>query len=285
MAGALRPVVVLMVIASALLVADGVLDGVHPGGRAWLNDTYHGLGWSSYVFAALNLIVAVLVARGSERSLVGRIGLSGFFLVERPLSAFLLGPKPVSSVAVHAATAVIELIILLGALRVWRLGRTFADDDVSEMFSMSAGSPMVAAVAARSDEPATPKASATWLIGLLALALAGVLVADGALQGFLPGGKVWGFGPDTIGWTSYVLAIAVLSVSARAVRGTAAALRIQLALSLLLFIERAFSPFVVPLEPGSGLALHALAAFLALALASAGAMRGARVRPSALEVA
>ena len=72
----------------------------------------------------------------------------------------------------HAATAVIELIILLGALRVWRLGRTFADDDVSEMFSMSAGSPMVAAVAARSDEPATPKASATWLIGLLALALA-----------------------------------------------------------------------------------------------------------------
>ncbi len=288
MAGALRPVVVLMAIASALLVADGVMDGVYPGGRAWLNGAYHGFGWTAYLFAALNLLVALMVARGSERSLIARIGLSGFFLVERPLTAFVLSPpaKDPAAIGVHAATVLVELVILLGALRVWRLGRAFADEDVSEMFSMSAGSPMVAAVAARSEQPAA-KASSAWVVGLLALALAGVLVADAALQRFLPGGRVWGFAAETIGWTSYVLAIAVLSVAARAVRGTLSALRLQLALALLLFLERAFSPFVVPLEPGSGLVLHAFAAFfaLALALASVGVMRDAPVRARALEVA
>ncbi len=35
MAGALRPVVLLMLVASVLFVAAGVLDGAYPGGPAW----------------------------------------------------------------------------------------------------------------------------------------------------------------------------------------------------------------------------------------------------------
>ncbi|MBM4420867.1 MAG: hypothetical protein FJ034_04665, partial [Chloroflexi bacterium] len=134
----MRPVALLMVLATVLLVLDGVVDGVRPGGDAWLNDVYHGLGWTSYLFAVVNLLVALLVARGSERTLLARVGLSGFFLVERPVTAFLLGPKPIESVIIHAATAVVELVILLGALRVWRLGRSFEDEDVSALFSVGA---------------------------------------------------------------------------------------------------------------------------------------------------
>ena len=85
MAGAMRPVVLLMLLASVLFVVDGVLDGVYPGGPAWFTGKYQNLAEISYVFAILNTVVAYLVARGSERSLMARIGLSAFFLVERPL--------------------------------------------------------------------------------------------------------------------------------------------------------------------------------------------------------
>src|SRR2546430_948165 len=115
MARAVRPVVLLMLLATLLLIADGYTDGVYPGGVAWFNNVYHGVGWTSYALAAINLVVAVMIARGSERGLVGRVGLSGFFLVERPLTAFILGAKPQVSIALHAATAVVELVILLGA--------------------------------------------------------------------------------------------------------------------------------------------------------------------------
>src|SRR2546426_3503642 len=70
-----------------------------------------------------------MVAGGSERSLMARIGLSVVFLIERPATAFVLGPKPIESVITHLATAAIELVILATALRVWRLGHTFADPD------------------------------------------------------------------------------------------------------------------------------------------------------------
>src|SRR2546426_11324779 len=70
-----------------------------------------------------------MVAGGSERSLMARIGLSVVFLIERPATAFVLGPKPIESVITHLATAVIELVILATALRVWRLGHSFADAD------------------------------------------------------------------------------------------------------------------------------------------------------------
>lgn len=275
MAGALRPVVALMVLASVLLVADGLLDGVWPGGDAWRSDAYHGLGWSPYAFALLNLVAAVFVARGSERGLVGRIGLSGFLLVERPLSAFLLGPKPPEAVAVHAATALVELVILLSGLRVWRLGRSLGDADLVAILGGGAGKP---------PPPGAPvlrvewrvAARASWAVGLLAFLLAAVLVADGALAGYVPGGKSWGTTVDSAGWVEYLYAVGVLSVASRAVRGGVPTLRLLFALALALFLERAFSPFLLPIPSASALALHALAAFtaLALALAAVGALRG-----------
>ena len=69
MAGALRPVVLLMLLASVLFVVDGFFDGVYPGGQAWFTGKYDNLAEISYVFAILNTVVAIMVARGSERSL------------------------------------------------------------------------------------------------------------------------------------------------------------------------------------------------------------------------
>ncbi|TMC76565.1 MAG: hypothetical protein E6J15_05345, partial [Chloroflexi bacterium] len=86
MAGALRPVVLLMLFASILFVVDGVFDGVYPGGPAWFTGRYNNLAEISYVFAIINTVVAIMVARGSERSLQSRIGLSVFFLIERPIT-------------------------------------------------------------------------------------------------------------------------------------------------------------------------------------------------------
>lgn len=49
MAGALRPAVVLILLASVLFVVDGYLDGVYPGGPHGSIDAYSGLGWTSYL--------------------------------------------------------------------------------------------------------------------------------------------------------------------------------------------------------------------------------------------
>ena len=139
MAGALRPVVLLMLFASLLFVVDGFFDGVYPGGPAWFTGRYNNLAEISYIFAIVNTVVAVMVARGSERSLQSRIGLSVFFLIERPVTAFALGPKPVESIVTHLATAGVELLILVTALRVWRLGNTAPDVDT--LFSLESSSP------------------------------------------------------------------------------------------------------------------------------------------------
>ena len=276
MAGPLRPVVGLMILASLLLVADGVLDGAYPGGAAWLNGAYHGLGWTPYAFAAVNLIAAILVARGSEGGLVGRIGLSGFFLVERPLTAFLLGPKPTPAVAVHAATALVELVILLGGLRVWRLGRSFGDADLAAMFASHADP---ASAVAETAAPAPMTARASFAVGLLALCLTVIFIVDGVRADYIPGGRPWGTALDSSGWIVYLFGVAVLSVAARAVQGGALMLRLLFVLALALFLERAFSPFVLLVTSVEALALHVLAAFtaLALALAAVAALRRARI--------
>src|SRR5438309_2914938 len=131
-AGALRPVVILMLLASVLFVAAGVLDGVYPGGAGWdLSD----IAAVSYVFAIVNTVVAVLVARGSERSLALRMGLSLFFVFERPASALLFA-KTAPSIAVHLATAVVELIILVTAVRVWRLGHSLEGGEMDSLFAL-----------------------------------------------------------------------------------------------------------------------------------------------------
>jgi hypothetical protein len=274
MAGALRPVVLLMLVASVLFVVDGVLDGVYPGGPAWFTGKYQNLAEVAYVFAILNTLVAYLVARGSERSLVARIGLSAFFLVERPLTAFILGPKELPAVIVHLATAAVELVILVSAVRVWRLGHSIGEDEMSSLFGLQSSLPMPVPASDR-DEPSPRQGSpglprkTAWLLGIITIVLAAVLVADGLVSGFGPGGRDWGLSGDASGWLVYLFAVVVLTVAARAVHGGTLALRLLLATALLFVIERSFSPFALRVVDPIALVLHELAAFVALALALA----------------
>jgi hypothetical protein len=267
-----------MLLASVLFVVDGVLDGVYPGGPAWFTGKYNNLAEIAYVFAILNTVVAIMVARGSERSLQSRIGLSVFFLIERPVTAFALGPKPVESVVTHLATAGVELLILVTALRVWRLGN--AAPDVDALFSLEGSSPTSAkpeqdADAARG-RTSTVASRNAWLIGGVTLALALALVADGLYEGYVPGGKAWTTSSDGSGWIVYVFAVVVLAVAARAVHGTKIALRALIGIALILFIERSFTPFSMREQDPIVLALHAVGAFvsLAVALVTASVIRG-----------
>ena len=281
MAGALRPVVLLMLVASALFVVDGILDGVYPGGPAWFTGRYQNLAEIAYIFAILNTLVAYLVARGSERSLIARIGLSAFFVVERPLTAFILGPKELPAVIVHLATAVLELVILVTAVRVWRLGHSIGEAEMSSLFGLQSSSPMPVPAddqdepSPRQSSPGLPQKTA-WMLGIITIVLAAVLVADGIVSGFVPGGHEWGLSGDASGWLVYLFAVVVLTVAARAVHGGTLALRLLLATALLFVIERAFSPFALRVVDPIALVLHELAAFvaLALALACASAIRG-----------
>ena len=283
MAGALRPVVLLMLVASVLFVVDGVLDGVYPGGPAWFTGRYQNLAEIAYIFAILNTLVAYLVARGSERSLIARIGLSAFFVVERPLTAFILGPKELPAVIVHVATAVVELVILVTAVRVWRLGHSIGEAEMSSLFGLQSSSPMPVPAddedepSPRQSSPGLPQKTA-WLLGIITLVLAVVLVADGIVSGFVPGGREWGLSGDASGWLVYLFAAVALIVAARAVHGGTLALRLLLATALLFVVERAFSPFALRVVDPIALVLHELAAFvaLALALACASAIRGRR---------
>jgi len=280
-AGALRPVVLLMLFASLLFMIDGLFDGVYPGGPAWFTGRYENLAEIAYVFAILNTVVALMVARGSERGLQSRIALSVFFIIERPLTAFVLGPKPIESVVTHFATAGVELVILLTALRVWRLGHSLAAGDVDMLLSLESLTP-----APPPDEAAARAGSArgrrrlitarsAWLIGGITLGLATVLVADGLYEGFVPGGRVWSASGDDSGWLVYLFAAVALIVAVRAVYGGKLAMRALIAIALILFVERSFSPFVLREQDPVALGLHAVAAFvsLALALATAGAIR------------
>ena len=283
MAGALRPVVLLMLVASALFVVDGILDGVYPGGPAWFTGRYQNLAEIAYVFAILNTLVAYLVARGSERSLIARIGLSAFFVVERPLTAFILGPKELPAVIVHLATAVVELVILVTAVRVWRLGHSIGEAEMSSLFGLQSPSPTLAPAddqdepSPRQSSPGLPQKTA-WMLGIITIVLAAVLVTDGVVSGFVPGGRDWGLSGDASGWLVYLFAVVVLTVAARAVHGGTLALRLLLATALLFVVERAFSPFALRVVDPIALVLHELAAFvaLALALACASAIRGRR---------
>jgi hypothetical protein len=267
-----------MLFASVLFVVDGVLDGVYPGGPAWFTGRYNNLAEISYVFAILNTVVAIMVARGSERSLQSRIGLSVFFLIERPITAFALGPKPVESIITHFATAGVELLILVTALRVWRLGN--AAPDVDTLFSLEGPSPTSAkperdADAARGRTGTVANRNA-WLIGGATLALALALVADGLYEGYTPGGKAWTTSTDGSGWIVYVFAAVALAVAARAVHRAKLALRALIGIALILFIERSFTPFSMREQDPIVLALHAVGAFasLAVALVTASVIRG-----------
>lgn len=278
MARALRPVVVLMLVASALFVAAGLLDGVYPGGRTW---PPFDLAAISYLFAVVNTFVAILVARGSEKSLALRMALSLFFVFERPASALLVSGKSTPSIAVHLLTALVELVILASAIRVWRLGHSVQSAELEDLLSLETTS---APAPAERDEPAEDAAGlsprSAWLIGGTTLLLAAVLVADGLIGGFVPGGREWGLSGESSGWLVYLFAVVLLTIATRAVHGGRVALRLLTAAALLFFVERAFSPFALRIFDPVALGLHALAAFIALAvaLAATSALRGGRGR-------
>jgi len=277
-AGALRPVVLLMLFASVLFVVDGFFDGVYPGGPAWFTGRYNNLAEISYLFAIVNTVVAIMVARGSERSLQSRIGLSVFFLIERPITAFVLGPKPVESIVTHFATAGVELLILITALRVWRLGN--AAPDVDTLFALEGSTPAAARPERDAEAPRRGVAAITtrnsWVIGGVAIVLAVVLVADGIYEGYVPDGKTWTTSLDGSGWIVYLFAAVVLSIALRAVHGPKLALRALIGIALILFLEQSFTPFSMHEQDPIVLGLHALGAFasLALALVTAAAIRG-----------
>lgn len=161
MAGALRPAVLFILLASVLFVVDGYLDGVYPGGAHGSLESYSGLGWTSYLFAVANAIVAIAIARGSERMLALRIGLAAFFIFERPVSAVALGVKPIESIAVHGLTALVEAMILASTMRVWRLGHSFSDADMSLLALSATPEPAVAAAGA--------SGSASYAVGVEAI--------------------------------------------------------------------------------------------------------------------
>lgn len=279
MARALRPVVILMLLASGLFVAAGVLDGVYPGGESWSAT----LPAVSYVFAVVNTFVAILVARGSERSLALRMGLSIFFVIERPASAFVLGAKTAPSIGVHLATALVELVILVSAIRVWRLGHSVPSGELDQLLSLdaaSASTPASEPEAAPRRGPVKLRPRSAWLIGITTLLLAALLVADGVMSGFVPGGRQWGVSGASGGWLVYVCALVALVVATRAVQGGRFALRLLTLLALIAFVERALSPFASRAFDPVALGMHALAALaaLAVALACAGALRGTRAK-------
>jgi hypothetical protein len=158
-------------------------------------------------------------------------------------------------------------------VRVWRLGHSIGDDEIS-LFGLQSSTPMPVP-ASDQDEP-TPRMGAAglpprtvWLLWGISILLAVVLVADGIVSRFVPGGREWGLSGDASGWLVYLFAIVVLTVTARAVHGGTLALRLLLATALLFVIERAFSPFALRVVDPIALVLHELAAFVALALAIA----------------
>jgi hypothetical protein len=306
MAVALRPAVVLIAVASLLFLVAGWLD---QSGEADLPAI------ESYVFGAINLLVAVLIARGNERILALRIGLAAFFMFERPVTAVAFGEKPLVSIAVHFLTAVVEAIILVSTMRLWRLGHSVSETDLAFLTLPTAAGPAPATAGAvagggsapiaepvvrpepsrrrgmrlPSVRPARPRPGiaegvaplipprAGLAMGLLALLLALALIADGVAAGIVPGVTVDLASPR---WLVYVFALVVLAVAARAVHGRRFAMRLLLVMALITFVERAFSAFALGVTDPVSLGLRYAAALLALALAilSAAAIRSTRAR-------
>lgn len=315
MAIALRPAVLLIVLASLLFFAAGWLDSNSAAGQCTAEPrppecTLVALSSiESWVFGLLNLLVAALIARGNERTLALRIGLAAFFMVERPLTALTFGPKPMESVALHLVTAILEAVILVSTLRLWKLGHSVGQSDLSLLTlpsgpaplaatagagrNVPAGGPLPAAATERAakrvkqstvkaEKPLDTRPRPTWgfgLIGVLALLLSLALIADAVVRGIVPGATVDLGSPE---WLVYVFALVVLIVASRAVHQGRFAVRLLLVVALIIFVERAFTPFALAIEDTTSLGLHAAAGLMALGLAisCAASLRATRPRGS-----
>jgi hypothetical protein len=123
-------------------------------------------------------------------------------------------------------------------------------------------------------------ASASRAIMLLAFILAFALIADAIAAGIVPGATV---DLASTEWLPYLYALIVLVVAAPAVSGRRLPLALLEVVALVLFVERAFTPFLGALPGAVSLALHLVAAVVAIALAliSAAALRSIGLRRSA----
>jgi len=269
-----------MGLAAVLFFVAGLLNGVYPGGGGW--EAHGGYGWLTYVFGLLNLAVAIWIWRGSERGLVTRIVLGAVFLAI--VAALALAQPSTASLVLYVITGIIELVILLNAIRVWQSARESESGDIDKLLSLDAPLPVSRAPQSSLVVPDTGDARApdaeplsallTWILGLLPLALAIVLVGDAISSGYVPGGVEWSLAPPHAGWLAYVLALVELVIAVRAVHGSMLALRLLLAMSLIVVLERVYT--AIGGTASVELALHAVAALLALAtaLATVVALRG-----------
>jgi hypothetical protein len=260
-----------MAVAAGLFFCAGILDGAYPGGIGWIDRG--SFSYLSYVFGAINGIVAASIWRGSERGLILRIALAAIFFFERLASAFAGEPKSAPSVAVHLVTAFVELLVLLGALYVWRLGRSVDARNLEALFAVETpvGRAPPRSGIARAAAPRGARSEAalriSFVLGAAALALTVTLAADAIVAGFVPGGREWTLDTASAGWSAYLFAVVVALLGAWAVQGSGIALRVLLGASVLLFIERPFTIVQSGDSDALAIALHGLGSFFALAVA------------------
>ncbi len=268
-----------MALASLLFFSAGVLDAAYPGGRGWIDRG--SFAYLSYAWGAVSLVFALAVARGSERGLLARIAFAAIFFVERSIIAFFPEVKSPPSIGVHLTTALVELLVLLNALGVWRRGRAMEARDLDAIFSLDAPLPVAEPKTTLAEPAPTPPtampARIARPIGVLSILLVLALIADGVEAGFVPGGVEWQLYGPASGWLTYVFAVAVAAVAIQALSGSMLALRLLLVVSLMLFVERPFSPLVLGQFALDRLVIHAVGALvaLALALAAVGGLRAA----------
>jgi hypothetical protein len=120
MAPAVRPVVRWMLLSALLFLATGIVDGVYPGGRNWPPSPWGGAPWIAYAFGAVELLLAILVAKGRDWAFFAAIGISAFFALERPLGPLMVQYTSVEGYALHFMTGVAQLLTMFAAMRVFR---------------------------------------------------------------------------------------------------------------------------------------------------------------------
>lgn len=260
-----------MVLGSILFFVAGLLDGGYPGGSGWIDQGR--FSYLSHGFGLVSLIFAVVIARGSERGLLARIILAAIFFGGAVGLSYAHGPAPDAATAAYLVTAFVELIILVNAIRVWRIGQFAETRDLDAIFALDAPLPVAEPRTALARPiPVAPSGlprRTARVIGVLAILLVIALLADGVAAGFVPGGVEWQLYGPASGWLTYVFAVVVAAIAVQALAGSRMSLRLLLVVSLLLFVERPFSPFVVGQFALTSIALHVIAAFLALGVALA----------------
>lgn len=271
-----------MALGSLLFFVAGLLDGAYPGGSGWIDRGR--FSYVSHVFGLVSLIFAVAIARGSERGLLARILLAAIFFGGAVGLAYAHGPRLDAATAAYLVTAMVELLILVNAIRLWRVGQLADARDLDAIFSLDAPLPVPDLRTALAQPPLGPPpvlpARTARIIGVLSIALVLVLIGDGVIAGFVPGGVEWQLYGPASGWLTYLFAGVVAAVAIQALSGSLLSLRLLLVVSLLLFVERPFSPFVLGQFGVNTVAMHALGAFVALglALASVAGLRSAEAR-------